>query len=95
MRTTEAVSTTVLSTAVRSRSSVKTNLKLDRPTKCRSPGLRTFHWSVEMTSVATNGSCVTTMVKTSAGSSGMRRFHLPAPADGRGRLGGGAVSGVR
>ncbi len=52
-----------------------------------------FHWKVEITSVATNGSWVTTMVKISAGSSGTRRFHLAAPEDFGVRAGGGAVLG--
>jgi hypothetical protein len=52
-----------------------------------------FHWKVEITSVATKGSCVTTMVKISAGSSGMRRRHLPIPEGVRGPTGGDAVLG--
>ncbi len=84
MITTELVSTIVLTTALRSRESVKTVLKFSSPAndwyspspkKLFSPGRWMFQFRVEMARVSRNGICVTMMVKISAGSSGPRRDH--------------------
>src|SRR3712207_1554891 len=85
MSTTDAVSTTVLITADRSRASVKTLTKLStpandsyspKPRKFFSPPSSTFQLRNEIAIVNRNGIWVTMIVKMSAGSRGPRRRHL-------------------
>ncbi len=85
--TTTAVRMIVVTTAPRSRALPKTSMKLSKPVKPRSAGNRAFHSMNETTSVTAKGSCVRTIVNTSAGSSGSRRrracfFSYAAAPDG-------------